>query len=303
MQNKQPLLSICIPTYNRSKYLEDALYNIIKDEAFSDEIEIVISDNASTDNTQEIVQKYISQYSNVKYFRNERNVKDENFILSLKRSKGKYVRLFNDTLRLKKGALSKILNIITNSSDKVPLYIYQNISYLECKSKLIRSIDDFLETTSFMTTWIGNMGNWRIYIDLIEEADRFSNLKLPQVDWNYQIVAKSNLSKIEFGDFFTTSEVKNKGGYNLYEVFITNYLKILRSYNFTKTIISKEKYYLLKYFIIPWSINIYSDKNLTFSCKNRWSIMLKEYWNKPYFYLEISRLLIYSVAKFLKGKI
>lgn len=66
MKNKQPLLSICIPTYNRSTYLEEALCNIINDTSFSDDIEIIISDNASTDNTQEIVSKYIKHYSNIK---------------------------------------------------------------------------------------------------------------------------------------------------------------------------------------------------------------------------------------------
>lgn len=53
-QNKQPLLSICIPTYNRASYLEGAILNIITDNAFGDEVEIIISDNASTDNTEEI---------------------------------------------------------------------------------------------------------------------------------------------------------------------------------------------------------------------------------------------------------
>lgn len=141
-----------------------------------------------------------------------------------------------------------------------------------------------------MTTWIGNMGNWRIFLDKIEEPNKYSNLKLSQVDWNYQIIAKTSIAKIEYGDFFTTSEVVRKGGYNLYEVFITNYFKILSKYNFSKDNINREKETLLKYFIIPWTKTLYLNKNLTFSSKNKWTILFKEYWDKPYFYLELFRL-------------
>ena len=58
MENKQPLLSICIPTYNRAEYLEGALKNIVTDSAFDSRVEVIISDNASTDNTQEVGKKY-----------------------------------------------------------------------------------------------------------------------------------------------------------------------------------------------------------------------------------------------------
>ena len=64
-QNKQPLLSICIPTYNRASYLEGAIQNIITDNAFGDEVEIIISDNASTDNTEEIAKKYTQKHYNL----------------------------------------------------------------------------------------------------------------------------------------------------------------------------------------------------------------------------------------------
>ena len=53
MNNTQPLLSICIPTYNRAKILDRALENI--------ERELVIFNNCSKDDTQEIVYKYINK--------------------------------------------------------------------------------------------------------------------------------------------------------------------------------------------------------------------------------------------------
>lgn len=49
MEEKKPLLSICIPTYNRAEYLEKSLESIIRQSEFhSDDVDVVISDNCST---------------------------------------------------------------------------------------------------------------------------------------------------------------------------------------------------------------------------------------------------------------
>ena len=64
----KPLVSICIPTYNRCKYLESSLKKYIEEPEFQTGlVEIVISDNASTDNTEILCRKYASEYSNIKY--------------------------------------------------------------------------------------------------------------------------------------------------------------------------------------------------------------------------------------------
>ncbi|EBH2219729.1 glycosyltransferase, partial [Salmonella enterica] len=48
------LISFCIPTYNRKEYLEELLNSINNQEKFNLDIEICISDNASTDGTEEM---------------------------------------------------------------------------------------------------------------------------------------------------------------------------------------------------------------------------------------------------------
>lgn len=44
-----PILSICIPTYNRADILNKSLYILTSNEAFDDQTEVVIVDNCSTD--------------------------------------------------------------------------------------------------------------------------------------------------------------------------------------------------------------------------------------------------------------
>jgi abequosyltransferase len=69
------LLSICIPTYNRAQYLKyniDILISQIK-RAEPDQVEICVSDNASTDHTEELVRDYVKLYPNIpiRYNKNE----------------------------------------------------------------------------------------------------------------------------------------------------------------------------------------------------------------------------------------
>ena len=66
-------LSICIPTYNRAEYLRTALENLAKAD-FSFAHEIVISDNASSDNTGEVVAHYIAQGLPIRYLRMPENM-------------------------------------------------------------------------------------------------------------------------------------------------------------------------------------------------------------------------------------
>ena len=97
MNDKQPILSICIPTYNRADVLDLCLTSIVQNKAFSEEIEVVISDNNSTDNTSSIALKYIEKYQNVFYNRNSQNIgAEKNFIKVLELANGKFKKLHND---------------------------------------------------------------------------------------------------------------------------------------------------------------------------------------------------------------
>jgi len=65
--NKTPFFSVCIPTYNRANFLPQAIESVLAQD-FTD-FELIICDNASTDNTQEVVEKY--QDKRIRYCRYE----------------------------------------------------------------------------------------------------------------------------------------------------------------------------------------------------------------------------------------
>jgi glycosyltransferase involved in cell wall biosynthesis len=86
-----PSLSIGMPVFNAEKYLEEALDSILG-QTYRD-FELIISDNASTDHTQQICHAYASMDSRIRYYRNEKNLgAPRNFNRVFKLSRGKYFK-------------------------------------------------------------------------------------------------------------------------------------------------------------------------------------------------------------------
>lgn len=79
-------LSILIPTYNRAKYLEYNLRQLVMyilNDKLESKVCICISDNASTDNTREIVNKFMSLGVTIKYNRQKQNLGYTKNVLSI----------------------------------------------------------------------------------------------------------------------------------------------------------------------------------------------------------------------------
>lgn len=73
MTNQTPLVSVLIPCYNCEKYVEEAVMSIIK-QTYSN-LEILVIDDGSTDNTKSILQKLTQKDSRIRYIKNEENLK------------------------------------------------------------------------------------------------------------------------------------------------------------------------------------------------------------------------------------
>ena len=86
---KAPIVSIGMPVYNGGELLKLAIESLLKQE-FTD-FELIITDNASTDNTEETCQSYAKQDSRIKYIRRDKNYgASNNSILAYRQSVGKY---------------------------------------------------------------------------------------------------------------------------------------------------------------------------------------------------------------------
>ncbi len=114
----RPMVSIGLAVYNGEKFLQEAIDSILN-QTFTD-FELIISDNASTDRTSEICQKYLSQDQRIRYSRNETNIggaNNEN--LTFKLSKGKYFRWAAHDDKMAPQLLEKCVEIMERHPDIV----------------------------------------------------------------------------------------------------------------------------------------------------------------------------------------
>lgn len=82
-------VSVGMPVYNGAKYIQEALDSLLAQT--HQKIEIIISDNASTDATESICRRYAAQDTRIKYFRQSENLGAvANFQFVLNKASGKF---------------------------------------------------------------------------------------------------------------------------------------------------------------------------------------------------------------------
>ncbi len=103
-----PTLSICIPTYNRSRFLAELLDSIIAQGR--PEIEVIVSDDASPDDTAMVGESYIGRIPKYRFIRQPQNLGlDRNFLAVVEAATGDYIWLMGDDDRLEAGGATRVL--------------------------------------------------------------------------------------------------------------------------------------------------------------------------------------------------
>lgn len=106
-------LTIAIPTYKRPQLLALLLNSIVQDIAqWPDDFELIVSDNASLDETCTVVSSYSQKGLPIKYVVNETNIgPDRNIDACFNLASGKYVWVIGDDEILYRGAVQYVLEL------------------------------------------------------------------------------------------------------------------------------------------------------------------------------------------------
>jgi glycosyltransferase involved in cell wall biosynthesis len=126
-------VSVLIPTYNYAHYLEETIQSVLE-QSFTD-FELIIVDDKSSDNTDEVVSKCLTD-PRVSYYKNENNlglVANWNKCLSL--AKGEYIKFLCADDKFYPGILEKFVTIM----DQFP-----NVSIVGCQKHIIGSYETIM---------------------------------------------------------------------------------------------------------------------------------------------------------------
>lgn len=295
-----PLLSICIPTYNRALCLDRTIQSIVDQERFQDtnDVEIVISDNCSEDNSHEVCEKFISIFGDkIHYYRNSENIKDKNYEKVLSYGKGLFLKLNNDTLIHKYNTLDKIIETINQNKENKEIIFFSNGSLKNITKFLCKDLNSFVKTVSFYSTWIACFGIWKDDFKSLNSFSRYDKLQLIQTDVLFRLISSNRNVIVDNTILFNPIKLNSKGGYNFYQVFVVNYLKLFEEYRINNKItwltFNIEKTNLMLKFLIPWTtIFLTTGNKYTFTYENGISLIFKKFKFHPALYLGIFYLIM-----------
>jgi glycosyltransferase involved in cell wall biosynthesis len=111
---RYPLISVGIPTYNGGKKIPRALSSVL--EQGYPNLEVIISDNCSTDNTMEVCVEMGKNNRSIRYFRQPHNIGVmPNFEFVLSRASGDFFMWMSDDDFLEPGTLDKYVSYLLNN--------------------------------------------------------------------------------------------------------------------------------------------------------------------------------------------
>lgn len=193
----QVILSICIPTYNRAALLKEALESILPQigEDLRDQVEIVVSDNASTDGTGQLVaERQKNSGRKIKYYRNPANLGfDANVLKVVEQASGEFCWIFGDDDLMAAGALGTVVRELA-SADGIDLFLGEKRDFLLTPDRPMRfrRIMDFPAGRVFdFRTARGTDEYFRANRKLIAYCNFLSNLVFRRGKWE-QVAAKED---------------------------------------------------------------------------------------------------------------
>ena len=112
-----PILSLCLPTYKRASLLDQALRAVLGQVTpqMASAVEVIVLDNASPDETPQVVEAALADYPQVpvRYVRRGENIgPDANFLDAVVQARGEFVYLLSDDDVLLPGAVATLLELI-----------------------------------------------------------------------------------------------------------------------------------------------------------------------------------------------
>ncbi len=308
------LLTIAIPTYNREYFLDLCLSSISTQDVNYEKVSVIVSDNASTDNTQQIVEKYINAGIPITYIRNKQNEgADFNVAQCFNIAASEYVWILGDDEFLFENSINKIVSLIEKGEKYGIIYLesipYSDKSELEYNRvpedinfTLYTSHYDFFKKVNIFFTFIsGNIINKGAVKNI--DTSRYINSNLNQLNWTIRALFATEKNMLVTTKFFAAKQ-DNSGGYKLIRIFCENYIYILKDLiknGYPRYILKVTKSNLIANFFPFFLTKMLYQKN-TFNKEDGLLMLFKNFWNYKNFWTGILPIYVKRYLRMFLGK-
>lgn len=221
MENDQPILSLCIPTYGIVDWVMPLVESIYSQNCPENKFEVIITDNGKTEDLEKALQKV--QHANLHYYHTTASGYT-NQIEAFKRGNGLFCKMINHRSRLLLGSIQKMIDLVERYKDTRPILYFLDKQWPSDKLVECENLDSFCRTVSYWSSWSGGVGIWKEDVNKIRPEN--INQMYPHAVLLFYIRQQSRYV-VWNEQFDIQASDKGKGGYNVFEIFAVNYLNMM----------------------------------------------------------------------------
>jgi glycosyltransferase involved in cell wall biosynthesis len=145
--------SVIIPTYNYANFICNAINSVLEQTYFKDQIEIIVVDDGSTDNTREILQSFIDD-NLIKYYFQKNQGKASATRLAIEKANGKYIFNLDADDYFLPEKISKSINIFQSDESIVHVASPARILNQDKQEIVVEKIPAEIIERSIDGTWL-----------------------------------------------------------------------------------------------------------------------------------------------------
>lgn len=270
-------LSILLPTYKRAKCIGEQLSRLSRlPSDVLDRVEIIVSDNCSPDDTQSVVESFKDKLD-FQYIRNKENIgPDRNFLQLLHSGTARYEWLLGDDDYLAGENMEELLRLLEGSDyGLVHLTSEAREQGVLCP---YASVDDYLSRVGIMITFISaNIINRR-YLNSVS-LDKYIGSFFIQMPLYIACAIHGDRNLYAGLKLIECDDNTQNGGYNIFKVFVENYLGIYRDFldaGLISASLYRRQTLVSRTFMMQYIFRILIKKERTnWSSEQAWSILSK----------------------------
>lgn len=208
-------LSIIIPAYNCEKYLEDCLNSIFSKITSNEEVEVLVIDDGSTDNTSSIYEKFKKE--NLKIFYQDNSGVSSARNLGILKALGKWLMFVDSDDFLSDNWYEIVSNNFDKDADVIYMFDNKNV-VIKNKNDVIKSIIGVENRQTFLSPVWSKLYKRNLIIkneiifnkDLINGEDMLFNLEVILSTNNYIVINDKNIYIYRVNIFSSTSKFNKK---------------------------------------------------------------------------------------------